>query len=137
MKQFQQTITILCREKGFNDFTREVKRVVHKARVDGGLLTLFTQDVGCSLSIQEKNSQAIHSKMEVLTGHQAQGAHAAKADMSPVDMHDHTRMAMTTPSLSIPIQNGRPIMGTWQVICLYEHHSHAPKRRLFCHIIGN
>jgi len=138
MKQFQKTLTISCRDQGFNDFTREVNAAVREGRVDGGLLTLFTQDIGCSLSIQEKNGpNALHSKMEVLTGHSAQEAHTSKADMSQIDLHDHTRMAMTSPSLSIPVQNGRAILGSWQIICLYEHHSHAATRHVFFHLTGN
>lgn len=136
MKQFQHTLTISCQPQGFNEFTHEVKSLIYKGRVDGGVITLFTQDIGCSLSIQERNSPHIHNKMEVMTGHQAQDAHA-QADMKQIDLHDHTRMAMTTPSLSIPVQNGRPVLGTYQTICLYEHHSHARTRRVFFHFIGN
>jgi len=136
MKQFQKTLTIECHEQGFNDFTRAIKIEVQQASFDGGLLTLFTQDVGCSLSIQEKNAPGNRNKMQVMTGHQAQQAHG-KTDLDEVDLHDHTRMAMTTPSLSIPIQSGRPVLGTWQAVCLYEHHSHAKTRRIFLHIVGN
>ncbi|NWF35436.1 secondary thiamine-phosphate synthase enzyme YjbQ [Mariprofundus sp. KV] len=136
MKQFQQTLTIQCHEQGFNDFTRALKMVVHQANFDGGLLALFTPDVGCSLSVQEKNAPGNRDRMEIMTGHHDNEAHA-RADLHEVDLHDHTRMAMTSPSLSIPIQNGRPVLGTWQAVCLYEHHSHANTRNIFLHIVGN
>lgn len=135
MKQFQRTIEIKCRGRGFNDFSREVKELTHEAQVVSGLITLFVKDTGCSLSIQERtNPERLHN-MEILSAHKATEDHSLPENELG-DAHEHTRMALTTVSLSIPVQAGRPVMGSWQGVCLYEHHSHAPVRQVFFHLIG-
>jgi len=138
MKQVQKTITIPCRGHGFNDFTREIRHQVHESGMVTGLVNLFIKDTGCSLSIQENTNPEILKNMEILMAHGAPEAHSQReVDANMDDVHEHTRMALTTVSLNIPVQNARLVLGTWQGVCLYEHHSHARSRRVFFHIIGD
>jgi len=46
----------------------------------------------------------------------------------PDDMPAHIKAALTAVSLSIPIMDGRPALGTWQGIYLFEHRT-RPHRR--------
>ena len=46
----------------------------------------------------------------------------------PDDMPAHIKSALTQVNLSIPVQNGRMMLGTWQGIYLFEHRD-APHRR--------
>jgi len=139
MKQIQHTITTPCQPHGFTDFTFEVKKQVHDSHIMTGLACLFMKDVGCSLSIQETSSLDNLHDMEILIAHAApddHDKHHAHADKAG-DVHEQTRMAITRQSLTIPVQSGRLILGPWQSICLYEHHSHARKRSIFFHLIGD
>jgi secondary thiamine-phosphate synthase enzyme len=47
----------------------------------------------------------------------------------PDDMPAHIKAAMMPVSLSIPVRQGRMVLGTWQGIYLFEHRR-APHRRL-------
>jgi len=136
MKQVQKTMSVVCHGHGFNDFTREAKHQVHASGIITGLVSLFIKDTGCSMSIQENTNPEIQQNMETLIAHGTPDAHS-HAQASPADARSHTRMAMTTVSLTIPVQNGRMVLGTWQGLYLYEHHSHAKKRSVFFHIIGD
>ena len=52
------------------------------------------------------------------------------------DMPAHIRTALTTVNLSLPVNHGRPALGTWQGIYLWEHR-HAPHtRKVALHFIG-
>ncbi len=139
MKQIQQMLTIACRQHGFTDITPDVRRQVRDSGIATALLCLFIRDVGCSLSIQERSNPETLQDMEILVAHSAPDEHQTRRPDSReiTDAHDHTRMALTNVSLSIPVQNGRPVLGTWQAVCLYEHHSHARQRRVFFHLIGD
>lgn len=139
MKQVQHTITIACRQRGFTDFTAEIKKQVHASGVLTGLVTLFLKDIGCSLSIQGNANPETLQDMEVLITHAASDDHVSPlAHASETgDAHEHTRMALTNVFLSIPVQNGRLVLGTWQAVCLYEHHSHVRNRHVFFHLVGN
>ena len=51
-------------------------------------------------------------------------------------MPAHLRAALTATSLSIPVRDGRSVLGTWQGIYLFEHR-HAPHRReVALHLMG-
>ena len=49
---------------------------------------------------------------------------------------DDLRAALTAVSLSIPVANGRPVLGTWQGIYLFEHRATPHRRRVALHLIG-
>ena len=52
----------------------------------------------------------------------------------PDDMPAHIKAALTAVSLSIPVIEGRPALGQWQGIYLFEHRVAAHTRRVVAHI---
>jgi secondary thiamine-phosphate synthase enzyme len=55
----------------------------------------------------------------------------------PDDMPAHIKAALTLTSLSIPIQHGAPLLGTWQAVYLFEHRTEAQNRAIVFHFIGS
>jgi secondary thiamine-phosphate synthase enzyme len=53
----------------------------------------------------------------------------------PDDMPAHIKAALLPVSLSIPVSNGAPVLGTWQGIYLFEHRDRAHQRSVVGHII--
>jgi secondary thiamine-phosphate synthase enzyme len=51
-------------------------------------------------------------------------------------MPGHIRSALTQTSLSIPVADGAPTLGTWQAIYLFEHRDSAHRREVVLHLIG-
>ena len=100
--------------------------------------TLHVQHTSASLLIQENADPDVQGDLErflrrlvpeddPIYRHTAEG---------PDDMPSHVRSALTPSSLSIPVVDGRPALGTWQGIFLYEHR-HAPhRRRVVAHLAG-
>ena len=52
------------------------------------------------------------------------------------DMPAHVRTALTAVNLGIPIADGQLALGTWQGIYLWEHRTHAHRRRVIVHLLG-
>jgi secondary thiamine-phosphate synthase enzyme len=52
----------------------------------------------------------------------------------PDDMPAHLKAALTAVSLSIPVTDGRPALGTWQGIYLFEHRARGHTRRVVGHL---
>jgi secondary thiamine-phosphate synthase enzyme len=50
--------------------------------------------------------------------------------------HSHVRATLLGPSLTIPIVDGRLVLGTWQQIILVEFDTRARTRTIICQIIG-
>ncbi len=51
-------------------------------------------------------------------------------------MPAHIRTALTDVSLGIPVVAGRPALGTWQGIYLFEHRTDPHRRQVIMHLIG-
>jgi secondary thiamine-phosphate synthase enzyme len=51
-------------------------------------------------------------------------------------MPAHLRAALTQTQLSIPLLQGRLVLGTWQGIYLFEHRRRPQRRSLALHLIG-
>jgi len=52
----------------------------------------------------------------------------------PDDMPAHIKSALTSVSLSIPVANGRLLLGTWQGIYLFEHRTQPHHREVVLHL---
>lgn len=138
MRQFSHTLTLATSGLGLYEFTNEVARWLAPMNVREGLLTLFVQHTSASLLIQENADPEVRRDLErffkrlvplgdPLFRHTSEG---------PDDMPAHVRAALTATSLSVPIQNGKLALGTWQGIYLYEHRTAPHRRRIVLHVIG-
>ncbi|MFZ0052651.1 MAG: secondary thiamine-phosphate synthase enzyme YjbQ [Desulfobaccales bacterium] len=112
------------------DLTPQVAAKVRDAGVSAGLLTLFISGSTAALTTIEYESGAV------------QDLKAAIERLFPQDLdyrHDrrwgdgngyaHVRAAFLKPSLSIPIDQGRLQLGTWQQIVLLDF-DNRPRQRL-------
>jgi secondary thiamine-phosphate synthase enzyme len=57
-------------------------------------------------------------------------------DEGPDDMPAHVRTVLTQSSLSIPVDNGKDTLGTWQGIYLWEHRTHPHTRKITVTVMG-
>ena len=51
-------------------------------------------------------------------------------------MPAHIRAALTLTQLSIPVEEGRMTLGTWQGIYLFEHRAVPHRRVVVLHLLG-
>ncbi len=51
-------------------------------------------------------------------------------------MPAHIRAALTPTQLSIPVSSGRPDLGTWQGVYVFEHRDRPHRREIVLHLIG-
>jgi secondary thiamine-phosphate synthase enzyme len=52
------------------------------------------------------------------------------------DMPAHVKAALTQSSLAIPVNAGKPVLGSWQGVYLFEHRHRPHQRHLVLHIVG-
>jgi secondary thiamine-phosphate synthase enzyme len=52
-------------------------------------------------------------------------------------MPAHLRATLTGVTLSIPVKNGRMMLGTWQGIFLAEHRRSPNRREIAVHVTGD
>jgi secondary thiamine-phosphate synthase enzyme len=131
-----EKLQITASGPGLYEITDEVSTVVQKSGIVEGLCTLFLRHTSASLVIQENADPSARRDLEAwldrlvperdpLFTHTSEG---------PDDMPAHIKTALTTNSLSIPISDGRMVLGTWQGIYLWEHRRPARSRQLVVHV---
>ncbi len=138
MKQALHGLTIETRGKGLVDVTRPVLDWVGDQGIATGLLTLWCQHTSASLTVQENASPEVLTDIaryfETIAP-EAPGRYLHD-DEGPDDMPAHLRAMLTNVQLTIPISDGRPVLGTWQGIYLFEHRRRPHRRRVVLHLLG-
>ena len=87
--------------------------------------------------IQENAAPAARRDLEAYFARIApEGDSYEHDDEGPDDMPAHLRTALTQTQLSVPVQDGRLALGTWQGIFLFEHRNNTPERQMVLHLIG-
>ena len=136
----QKIFVVSTRGPGLVEFTSDVKSFVRASGVDEGLLTLFVQHTSCSLLVQENADPDVRRDLVEFFRRLVPASDApsmqwiAHTTEGPDDMPAHIRSALTNVSLSIPIVGGRPALGQWQGIYLFEHRDGAHRRRVVAHV---
>ena len=137
LRQSSAVLPIRAKRRGLNEFTSEVREFVAESGIGEGLLTLFCRHTSASLLIQENAAPAAARDLEAFFERVApEGGPYEHEDEGPDDMPAHLRSALTATQLSIPVMNGRLMLGTWQGIYLFEHRAHPQQREVALHLIG-
>jgi len=138
LRQFFHELNIATRDRGLYEFTPEVESWLGQNKVNDGLLTLQVRHTSASLLVQENADPDVRRDLEaffqrLVPDGDALFRHTAEGDD---DMPAHIRSALTAVNLSLPVRAGRPVLGTWQGIYLWEHRTHGHARRVALHFIG-
>ncbi len=138
LRQSFHELTIATRGRGLYEFTREVENWLAQNNFNDGLLTVHVRHTSASLLIQENADPDVRRDLEAFFQRLVPDGdrlfvHTAEGDD---DMPAHIRSALTAVNLSLPVRAGRPVLGTWQGIYLWEHRKHGHARRVTLHFIG-
>lgn len=137
LRQTSKTLAIRASRQGLHEFTPRVREFVEGSEIREGLLTLFCRHTSASLLIQENAAPAARRDLEAYFERIApEGGPYEHDDEGPDDMPAHLRSALTAIHLSVPVHQGRLMLGTWQGIFLFEHRHSPPEREVALHLIG-
>ena len=138
MRQASGTFRLETRGQGLLEFTDDLLAWTRDQRIDEGLLTLFCRHTSASLLIQENAAPAVRRDIAAFFATIApeDPSRYEHDDEGPDDMPAHLRTALTAVQLSIPVRGGRPVLGTWQGVYLFEHRRRPHRREVAVHLIG-
>ncbi len=139
MVQRLHRLEIRTRRRGLVEVTGQVLRWTAGQGIATGLLTVWCRHTSASLLVQENASPDVRADLEDFFRRVAPdggGGRYRHEDEGPDDMPAHIRAALTQTQISVPVQDRRPVLGTWQGIYLYEHRAAAHRRELVLHLIG-
>jgi secondary thiamine-phosphate synthase enzyme len=137
MRQSLHRIEQETRGQGFYELTRVIGAWIGQQDIATGLLTVFCRHTSASLLIQENADPDVRTDLLAFLKRIApEGDRYVHADEGPDDMPAHIRTVLTQTSLSIPVDRGSLVLGTWQGIYLAEHRARPHRREIVLHLLG-
>lgn len=126
------------RGRSMTEITAQVAEVVAASGIATGLAHVFVQHTSCSLLITENADPDVRRDLETLARRWAPDADPAyRHDQEGEDdMAAHARSVLTGTSLSIPVGQGRLLLGTWQGIYLWEQRHQGHTRQVVVTVLG-
>ncbi|WP_375173360.1 secondary thiamine-phosphate synthase enzyme YjbQ [Pseudooceanicola sp.] len=134
------TFSLSTQGPGLYEFTRDVRDWT--SGQGDGLLTLFVRHTSASLLVMENADPEVRTDLTAFfhrlvppTTDPAM-SYLTHTYEGPDDMPAHIKAALMPVSLSIPVQKGQPMLGTWQGIYLVEHRNSPHRREIAAHFGG-
>lgn len=121
------------------EITHRVEHALSDSGITTGMCTVFCCHTSASLVIQENADPSVQKDLlawleRVAPDGDPRYVHTTEG---PDDMAAHIRTMVTRTSESIPVSNGKLVLGTWQGIYLAEHRTSPHTRSIVVHIIGS
>jgi len=126
--------------KGFNDIidiTSRVSKIVKESNVKDGICLVFVAHSTCAIATIEYEEGAIEDlkrALEIIAPMNENYEHCKK--WGDCNGYAHVRAALMKPSLVVPIENGKLILGTWQQIVLIDFDNRPREREIIIKVIG-
>jgi len=138
LRQACHELVVRTRGRGLHEITEFVSDWLRQQRAQEGLLTLHLRHTSASLLIQENADPDVRRDLDAFFGRLVPDGDSIYVHTmeGEDDMPAHVRTALTTVNLSLPVNSGRPVLGTWQGIYVWEHRHRAHSRRVALHFIG-
>ena len=119
------------------DITAKVQDVIEKENIQRGQMTIFVSGSTAALTTIENESglvQDLKEFVERLIPSDRRYHHDAR--WGDDNGFSHLRASLFGPSLAVPIENGQPLLGTWQQVVLLDFDNRPRTREIIVQLIG-
>ena len=138
MKQAFHTVRVSTHGPGLYEFTDAAAKFAAAEKIHDGLLTCFVRHTSASLLVQENADPDVQKDLRDFFAELVRkGMDFRHTAEGPDDMPSHIRSALTATSIAIPVRGGKPMLGTWQGLYLFEHRDAPHGREVVLHYIGD
>lgn len=123
--------------RGFHLITAHIENAIKKMP-EHGLCNVFIQHTSASLSINENADPSVRVDLEAYTNKLVpeNSPYFTHVFEGSDDMPAHIKASLYGSSVSVPIQNGKLALGTWQGVYLGEHRNYGGRRKILITIIS-
>ena len=133
---FQKEIILNPYPRGFHIITNEIVDILPRMT---GIAHIFIKHTSASLTINENADPTVREDFETHFNKMVSEdeTHFKHTIEGPDDMTSHIKSSLLGSSVSFPIKDGKPLLGTWQGVFLCEHRNHAKSRKLVVTVYGD
>jgi secondary thiamine-phosphate synthase enzyme len=136
---FRTMLTVTSsREGDIINLTPQVEKAVTESRVKSGLVHLFVQHSTAALTTIEFEPGVLADlkrALSVMAPDNVEYAHNSR--WGDGNGRSHVKAALVGPSITVPVENGQLMCGTWQQLVLLELDVNAGRKRsVVCTVTG-
>ena len=138
MKIVNERIRVNTRRSGdLLDITDRIRSILESSKVKKGNLTVFVVGSTAAITTFEYEPGMIQDMQDLFEKLIPATRHYQHDDTwGDANGFSHLRAALQGPSLVIPFEEGRLLMGTWQQVVHAEFDNRAREREIVVQIIG-
>ena len=119
------------------DLTGELVQLTLDQNLDQGVITVFTPGSTAAVTTIEYESGVLKDLTEAIERLAPRGMdYAHDARWGDGNGYSHVRAALLGPSLTVPVIDGRPALGTWQQVVLIDFDNRPRERRVILQAMG-
>jgi len=116
------------------DITSSIEEFVRRSSIENGICLVYTLHTTTGLTVNEAERGLIKDMCRLMSSLIPEGA-GYLHDKIDSNAHAHLQALLLGNSVTIPVDAGRPILGTWQRILFIELDG-PRRRRLYCRTIS-
>jgi len=133
MKVFNETLRFSTGgEIEFIDLSDKVQEVVERSGITNGLAHVFAPHATGVLILTEYEPSLLNDIKKTLE--RLAPKHASYEH--PSNAHAHLRSLLMSPDRTLPLIDGRIVLGTWQSLVFVETDVHPRQRTLIVQVLG-
>lgn len=134
------TKDIHLKTKGFSDIhnlTEQVRSAIRESKVQEGFCHIFAVGSTASISTMEFEPalvQDIKEKLEEFASKNMRSHHSET--WGDDNGFSHIRATFMGPGITVPVRDGKPILGTWQQVVVLDHDNRPRERHVVIQVVG-
>jgi secondary thiamine-phosphate synthase enzyme len=119
------------------DITEGVAGVIRASGIDRGLVTAFAIGSTVAVTAMEYEPGGVADLQALLERLIPRGeAYEHNRLNHDTNAHAHLRAALIGPSETVPVVDGRPLLGTWQQLVLIDFDDRPRSRTVSVHVVA-
>jgi len=130
---YSETIKVKLKSQDFYDITGKVEDIVRKSEIDDGICNIFAVGATGAIIINENEPMLLEDFRRIL-----EKISSSKEFYQHMEnAYSHIRSILVGCSYSIPIKDGKLMLGTWQNIIVVNFDTRAREREVIITIVGD
>jgi secondary thiamine-phosphate synthase enzyme len=119
------------------DITGKISQVLHATKLRNGTMTIFVIGSTAAITTFEYEPGMIQDVRDMFEKLVPMNRHYHHDDTwGDANGFSHLRASLQGPSLTIPFEDGKLLLGTWQQVVLAEFDNRPRQRRIVVHMAG-
>ena len=119
------------------DLTAKISEHIEHAKISQGLVSVFVSGSTAGITTIENESGLVQDLKELVEKLIPSNRRYHHDDRWGDDNgFSHLRASLFGPSISIPIENGRLLLGTWQQVILLDFDNRPRTREIIVQVVG-